>query len=301
MTMKIKRVLFYSIFLLFFSRIFANNNEPSDLEVLKKAFPQVTFSSNYDKTTQDWIIQVSYSVDKKTKQKIFYWCQGRMLPTSELINKDLYLPILEQYPFGEQLQSPSKYTKEQIETIYQAGVNSTKKNQPFPASFLLDFLFSSSSRKEIEQNLSKIYFLGHKITVNTKIVEPLSRVEKKVMELQKTNPSITSFLSSIDHLDCYNWREISDTERKSLHSAAIAIDFIPKKMNKHIYWQWTKDQKGDSWMFTPLEKRWIPPYEVINIFEEEGFTWGGKWLTWDNMHFEYRPELIEFYKKNHTK
>ncbi|MBQ9624309.1 MAG: M15 family metallopeptidase, partial [Treponema sp.] len=25
---------------------------------------------------------------------------------------------------------------------------------------------------------------------------------------------------------------------------------------------------------------------------EEGFIWGGYWVIFDNMHFEYHPELI---------
>ena len=33
-------------------------------------------------------------------------------------------------------------------------------------------------------------------------------------------------------------------------------------------------------------------FGIQEIFEEEGFVWGGKWHLWDNMHFEYRPELI---------
>ena len=39
-------------------------------------------------------------------------------------------------------------------------------------------------------------------------------------------------------------------------------------------------------------RRWIPPKAVIEAFESEGFIWGGKWTLWDNMHFEYRPELL---------
>ena len=37
----------------------------------------------------------------------------------------------------------------------------------------------------------------------------------------------------------------------------------------------------------------------IEIFEDEGFIWGGRWAVWDNMHFEYHPEIIgvEKYKK----
>ncbi|MBQ5781449.1 MAG: M15 family metallopeptidase, partial [Spirochaetaceae bacterium] len=49
---------------------------------------------------------------------------------------------------------------------------------------------------------------------------------------------------------------------------------------------------------TPLSQRWMPPQKVIEIFEEQGFIWGGKWGIWDNMHFEYRPELIIFQKQN---
>jgi hypothetical protein len=45
-------------------------------------------------------------------------------------------------------------------------------------------------------------------------------------------------------------------------------------------------------MLIPLSERWMPPDIVIDIFEKEGFIWGGKWTVWDNMHFEYRPELI---------
>ena len=47
-------------------------------------------------------------------------------------------------------------------------------------------------------------------------------------------------------------------------------------------------------MLIPLSKRWMPPKEVIRIFEEEGFVWGGKWTIYDNMHFEYHPELIYY-------
>ncbi|HQN03589.1 MAG TPA: M15 family metallopeptidase, partial [Rectinema sp.] len=49
---------------------------------------------------------------------------------------------------------------------------------------------------------------------------------------------------------------------------------------------------NEDWMLIPLSERWMPPKRVIDIFEKEGFIWGGKWTVWDNMHFEYRPELI---------
>ena len=30
------------------------------------------------------------------------------------------------------------------------------------------------------------------------------------------------------------------------------------------------------------------PHGIIQIFEQNGFIWGGKWLHVDSMHFEYR-------------
>jgi hypothetical protein len=36
----------------------------------------------------------------------------------------------------------------------------------------------------------------------------------------------------------------------------------------------------------------MPPAAVIGAFEKQGFVWGGKWLFFDTMHFEYRPEIL---------
>jgi hypothetical protein len=46
-------------------------------------------------------------------------------------------------------------------------------------------------------------------------------------------------------------------------------------------------------MLVSPERRWQPPEGVIRLFEDEGFTWGGKWALYDTMHFEFRPELHE--------
>ena len=54
-------------------------------------------------------------------------------------------------------------------------------------------------------------------------------------------------------------------------------------------------------MRLPLERRWMPPQKVIEIFENNGFLWGGKWVIWDNMHFEYRPEVILFSRLGNKK
>ncbi|WP_372236783.1 M15 family metallopeptidase [Campylobacter pinnipediorum] len=31
---------------------------------------------------------------------------------------------------------------------------------------------------------------------------------------------------------------------------------------------------------------------MVDVFEKNGFIWGGRWKHFDTMHFEYRPELF---------
>ena len=83
------------------------------------------------------------------------------------------------------------------------------------------------------------------------------------------------------------------TSRDMVHFRHIeeGMDLPVDLKGKAIFWSWTKDV-DPNWMLTPLSKRWMPPQTVIDIFEDEGFIWGGKWGIWDNMHFEYHPELI---------
>ena len=115
------------------------------------------------------------------------------------------------------------------------------------------------------------------------------------MALAKTDNETKSFVNSLTSAEAYFWRIIAGTKRKSFHSLGIAVDIRPKRLNgKAIFWSWTKDKEPENWMLTPLAKRWIPPQKVLDIFERNGFIWGGKWIIFDNMHFEYHPELIEF-------
>jgi len=47
----------------------------------------------------------------------------------------------------------------------------------------------------------------------------------------------------------------------------------------------------------PYARRWMVPTPVVEAFERHGFVWGGKWLFFDTMHFEYRPEVLEIARK----
>ncbi|MDR2501392.1 MAG: M15 family metallopeptidase [Treponema sp.] len=79
----------------------------------------------------------------------------------------------------------------------------------------------------------------------------------------------------------FNYRPIAGTSRLSAHAFGIAVDLAAGPSH---YWQW--EAKGAA------EYKNAIPYAIVEIFEQHGFIWGGKWYHFDTMHFEYRPELL---------
>ncbi len=82
----------------------------------------------------------------------------------------------------------------------------------------------------------------------------------------------------------YNCRDIAGTKTPSAHGYGIAIDIAVQHAS---YWRWS-GAKGDA---APAYRNEVP-MEIVRVFEEHGFIWGGKWSHFDTMHFEYRPELL---------
>lgn len=78
-----------------------------------------------------------------------------------------------------------------------------------------------------------------------------------------------------------HWRVISGTERLSPHSYGIAVDLNPRR---GPYWRWSR--------LRPHPAQAVYPEAIVELFEANGFIWGGKWHHYDLMHFEYRPELV---------
>ena len=80
------------------------------------------------------------------------------------------------------------------------------------------------------------------------------------------------------------WRTIRGTDRRSVHSHAIAVDVA---MPAASFWGWDKPGPDGK----PAWRNKIP-MTIVNAFERQGFIWGGRWHHYDTMHFEYRPELF---------
>ena len=81
----------------------------------------------------------------------------------------------------------------------------------------------------------------------------------------------------------YACRSVADTGQTSMHAWGAAIDINPALSD---YWLWRRPT-GNA----PAHVRTIPP-DVVAVFERHGFIWGGRWMHFDTMHFEFRPELL---------
>ena len=104
--------------------------------------------------------------------------------------------------------------------------------------------------------------------------------------------SVKSFLDSLQQIHGYNWRNITGTTRRSYHSYGVAVDLTHSRYEHWAYWRWVADSGITEWWDIPIDERHQVLQAVIDTFEDEGFVWGGKWLLFDNIHFEYRPEVL---------
>ena len=84
----------------------------------------------------------------------------------------------------------------------------------------------------------------------------------------------------------WNYRLISGTTVLSLHAYGIAIDF---KFNSYDYWRWISTDQQEA---IAIQRIADYPDAIYAIMEKYGFIWGGKWMHYDTVHYEYRPELI---------
>lgn len=115
--------------------------------------------------------------------------------------------------------------------------------------------------------------------------------------IDKKLEAISAILDERKHLHPYladpggtfNWRVIAGTKRLSTHSFGSTIDINVKYSD---YWRWNIQNPTEDDPRVILYKNKIP-LEIVEIFEQHGFIWGGKWYHYDTMHFEYRPELLQ--------
>ncbi len=232
----------------------------------------------------DWAVRVGGSW--------FYWARGRMLPAELRAQWERFAPY-RFYPYPAQLP-PVRQADSQTRERLQAMVERNEAYPPERHEGLLSSLYQAGTRGQTEARLSAVDFLGLPVSVHRLAAPALSAVAAELGRLRETDPQVRAFLSRLKGLAGYNWRAIDGTRSRSYHSYGLAVDLVPSTYGgRQVYWRWSLERDPD-WYATPYARRWMVPEAVVRAFEARGFAWGGKWLFFDTMHFEYRPELLLF-------
>ncbi|MDR1210609.1 MAG: M15 family metallopeptidase [Spirochaetaceae bacterium] len=251
------------------------------LRAYQYTFPEKIKSVVY--SGGEWIIN--------GEDRSFAWAHGRILPLEKKDQWASFRPYsFEIYP--RELFDPKDYSPEEAAEIRaQVAREENYGSLDYENSFRA-FLYGGGNRAELEARLVRVRFLGRDATVHREIRDALARIDSALTRESAGDAELKRFLDSLAPIGAYNWRAVRGGRGLSYHSWGLALDLQNRQGEGAVYWQWERERNPD-WMFIPLERRWQPPKKVIRAFENEGFIWGGKWLFFDTMHFEYRPELHE--------
>lgn len=222
--------------------------------------------------------------------KTFAWAEGRLLPAG--LQRDW--PKWAPQPFYEYPAATPDVARWSDGQIAQAEARLADRRATNLARNpdFFDTLWSIHDRASADEHQQKTWFFGLQVSVHKSLAGPLRRIEARLAAGRKTDPALDRFLRGLDRLEGYNYRVIAETQTRSNHAYGSAIDVIPRSYGgKNPYWLWAPQEKP-GWYRSAWARRWEPHPAVVRAFEEEGFVWGGKWLLFDTIHFEYRPEIL---------
>jgi hypothetical protein len=220
----------------------------------------------------------------------YYYADGRLLPENLRENAADYNP----QPFYNYLSELPAWKAPSSEEAarFREMANNRGRNPVRRSPHFYDDLWRIHNRDEAYQRVKSIRFLGNTVLVHYSILEDLALVEERILALAKTNPQVRQWVNGIGTVTGWSWRNIADVQTRSMHAYGVAVDILPKSLGgKETYWLWAARQNPEWWNIS-YNERFHPPVPVIQAFESFGFIWGGKWLFFDTMHFEYRPEIL---------
>jgi hypothetical protein len=285
------------------------NRAEDTMKALAAGYPDRIKDVEWNKILKDWtfmmdghvwryaggrILRDTRKPENFRRLSIYRYTPEKPLPVSTVGVNQWYETAIKEQPTLRQIEKPPSAW--------------TPPNFDLSASDFYQELWHCRTRAEAESHLVWVGFLGWKIRIHEGIKEPLMRVQERIRLLEKANDqSVLDWENSLNSAGAWNWRNIAETGVISFHSYGVAIDLVMRNTTqKETYWQWTRD-KGKDWQalsYALHENNRIssrassraafllPPESVVRAFEQEGFTWGGKWFEYDTMHFEYRPEIL---------
>lgn len=260
------------------------NDGQRQLKALRQSYPRVVTDVSY--RNSDWSIEID--------EQRFYWANARLLPETERLNHERYSSIrfYNYYRGPVQIANLTPEQEVRVRRLFRGRDGASSLSTPRYNGFL-DTLYGIRNRIDAEQKMVQMRFLGNAVTVHPFLRAPLHRVEQKILRRIARDAELRAFIAEIHSASGYVWRSISGTNARSYHSYGAAVDLLHNNYEgDHVYWRWSAERGVEEWWKIPIADRWSPPLSMIDIFESEGFVWGGKWLLFDNLHFEYRPEVL---------
>jgi peptidoglycan LD-endopeptidase CwlK len=152
-----------------------------------------------------------------------------------------------------------------------------------------------NSVAEVNEKLVTIYWMSNvfgksfplKVTTVNGVDQKLRRISA---ELEKLPPQYYKYVSN--PAGSFYWRRVAGESYLSAHSFGIAID-INSHYSNYWLWDFQRSKRPLSQLaYHKLTYHNRIPMRIVEIFEKEGFFWGGRWYFYDTMHFEYRPDLL---------
>jgi hypothetical protein len=150
---------------------------------------------------------------------------------------------------------------------------------------LFEKMYGDCRRQDVMANAVDVVWLptkyGKKLKFS-KINGAAAALQAASNELDALPDALIAYLKP--SAGTYNCRVIAGTNRLSAHGLGVAIDISTAHAH---YW---RSARPDASRRYPYHNE--IPWEIVKIFENHGFIWGGKWYHYDTMHFEYRPEIL---------
>ncbi|MBN2627907.1 MAG: M15 family metallopeptidase [Spirochaetales bacterium] len=258
------------------------------LGILTEAYPDVVTDRLLLKG--DWSVLVG-------GERIF-WAGGRLLPEEDRDRADDFSPHPFYYYSDEYEPHLPDYTKAEKERII-GTLEGRDRNPPVRNPRFFDLLYRIHDEESAWDMMTRVNFLGFKMTVHRDMTDKLARIDGALRKLMESDGPLRDYVASLESGSGYSWREIARTGSRSNHSYGIALDFTPRDYGgKDAYWLWSRDFNRE-WFTLGWSRRYRPPESFVRAFEAEGFVWGGKWFLFDSIHFEYRPEILLLNRSGH--
>lgn len=251
------------------------------VQALREAFPHRVEDIGFRQG--QWALQID--------GEWFYWAEGRLLSAQYREQWEEFVSIrfynYQLGPWREREIDPELEARLRERTANRNNDDRVRFNS------FLDRLYRIEGPASAEQRMRRVTFLGMSTRVHSDMVAALQRVEVRIRNAMIADQSVRRYVQNLSGLHGYNWRNIAGTVRRSYHAYGMAIDLVPRVWDgRWGYWRWAADGGVSEWWNLQGNQRYHPPQAVIDAFEAEGFVWGGKWLFFDPIHFEYRPEVI---------